>query len=153
MGAYFLYPRSRGSTHAGSRDPAEQPRILANYLADALDRDTSVRAMKLLRAIAARGPLARFIVREVRPAEKARSDEEVLEYVRNTGQTCWHPCGTCRMGSDEGAVVAPDLKVRGIEGLRVVDASVMPFLVSSNTNIPVIMIAEKAADLILARSA
>lgn len=149
LGGYFLYPRSRGSVHARSLDPADQPRIQANYLSDAVDRDMCVRVMKLLREIAAQGPLARFIVREVRPGDAGRNDGELLDYVRRTGQTCWHPVGTCRMGSDPGAVVTPDLKVRGIAALRVVDASVMPFLVASNTNIPVIMIAEKAADLVL----
>lgn len=148
LGGYFLYPRSRGSVHLQTLDPRAQPRIRANYLSDPLDRDTSVRAMKLARTIAAKTPLASLIAREVRPGPDARSDDELLEHFRRTGQTCWHPCGTCRMGSDPGAVVDPDLKVRGVTGLRVVDASVMPFLVASNTNIPVLMIAEKAADLI-----
>jgi choline dehydrogenase-like flavoprotein len=149
LGGYFLYPKSRGSAHVQSLDAGTPPRIRANYLSDPLDRDTSVRAMKLLRGIAAKGPLARFIVREVRPGNEVESDDELLDYVRRTGQTCWHPCGTCRMGSDAGAVVTPDLKVRGVSALRVVDASVMPFLVASNTNAPVLMIAEKAAALIL----
>jgi choline dehydrogenase len=148
LGAYFLYPRSRGSLHASSLDVQDQPRIRANYLSDPLDRDTSVRGLKLLRAVAAQPSLAALIKREVRPGPDAGTDEELLEHVRRTGQTCWHPCGTCRMGSDAGAVVNPDLTVRGVAGLRVVDASVMPFLVASNTNVPVLMIAEKAADLI-----
>ncbi len=149
LGGYFLYPRSRGSVHVQSLDARVQPRIRANYLSDPLDRETSVRAMKLLRTIAAKAPLASFIVREVRPGPDAQNDDELLDYVRRTGQTCWHPSGTCRMGSDAAAVVNPDLTVRGVTGLRVVDASVMPFLVASNTNVPVLMIAEKAADLIL----
>ncbi len=149
LGGYFLYPASRGSVHACSPDARAAPRIQANYLDDELDREACVRVMKLLRTIATKGPLAKFIVREVRPGEAARSDADLLEHVRRTGQTCWHPVGTCRMGSDSAAVVTPELKVRGVDALRVVDASVMPFLVASNTNIPVIMIAEKAADLVL----
>src|SRR5207237_6753108 len=105
LGAYFLYPESRGSAHAQSPDPPAQPRIRANYLSDSVDRDTSVRAMKLLREVAAKTPLARFIVREVRPGAAVRTDDEWLEYIRETGHTCWHPCGTCRMGSDADAVV------------------------------------------------
>ena len=153
LGGYFLYPRSRGSVHVQSLDARAQPRIRANYLCDPLDRETSVRAMKLARAIAAKAPLASLIAREVRPGPEARSDDELLDYLRRTGQTCWHPCGTCRMGGDAGAVVNPDLTVRGVTGLRVVDASVMPFIVASNTNVPVLMIAEKAADMITQRSA
>lgn len=149
LGGYFLYPRSRGSVHVQSLDAGDQPSIRANYLSDPLDRETGVRAMKLLRTIAAKAPLASFIVREVRPGPDARSDDELLDYLRRTGQTCWHPCGTCRMGNDAGAVVNPDLTVRGVTGLRVVDASVMPFMVASNTNVPVLMIAEKAADMVL----
>lgn len=149
LGGYFLYPKSRGSVHIQSHDALEQPRIHANYLSDPLDRDSSVRAMKLLRTIAAKAPLERFIVREVRPGPDARSDDELLDYVRRTGHTCWHPCGSCAMG----AVVSRELKVRGVAGLRVVDASIMPFLVASNTNVPVLMIAEKAAQLILGEPA
>ena len=149
LGGYFLYPNSRGSAHIQSPDASTQPRIRANYLDDPLDRDTILRATKLLRAIAARTALAKFIVREARPGPDARTDEELLDYARRTGHTCWHPTGTCRMGTDADAVVNPDLTVRGVSGLRVVDASVMPFLVASNTNAPVLMLAEKAADLIL----
>jgi choline dehydrogenase len=148
LGGYALYPESRGSTHVQSLDPRAQPRIRANYLSDPLDRETSIGAMKLLRSIAAKAPLASLIEREVRPGPGATSDDELLDYFRQTGQTCWHPCGTCRMGSDAAAVVNPDFTVRGLTGLRVVDASVMPFLVASNINIPVLMIAEKAADTI-----
>jgi choline dehydrogenase len=148
IGGYFLYPESRGRLHIRSRDPRESPRIEANYLSHPLDRDVTVRVLKLMRRIAAQPALKPLIVREVRPGPDARSDDELLDYARRTGQTCWHPSGTCRMGTDAGAVVDPQLRVHGLEGLRVVDASVMPFLVASNTNIPTIMIAERAADLI-----
>jgi choline dehydrogenase len=89
-----------------------------------------------------------IIEREVRPGRDVAARAQLLEYIRATGHTCWHPVGTCRMGTDEEAVVDPSLRVRGIIGLRVVDASVMPCLPSSNTNIPTIMLAERAADLI-----
>ena len=149
LGGYFIYPHSRGSTHAHSPDVHVQPRVHANYLSDPIDRETTVRALKLLRSIAARPPLANFILRETRPGPDTRTDDELLDHARRTGHTCWHPSGTCRMGSDSAAVVDPHLKVRGVSGLRVIDASVIPFMVASNTNIPVIMVAEKAADLIL----
>ena len=149
LGGYFIYPQSRGSTHAHSPEVRVQPRVHANYLSDPIDRDTTVRALKLLRAIAARPALANFIVRETRPGPDARSDDELLEHARRTGHTCWHPSGTCRMGSDPTAVVDPHLRIHGVSGLRVIDASVIPFMVASNTNIPVIMVAEKAADLVL----
>jgi len=149
LGGYFIYPQSRGSVHIRSRDVQMQPRVRANYLSDPLDRDTTVRATKLLRRIAARAPLAKFILRETRPGPEVHEDDELLDHARRTGHTCWHPTGTCRMGTDPDAVVNPDLTVRGVAGLRVVDASVMPFMVASNTNIPVLMLAEKAADVVL----
>ena len=149
LGGYPIYPRSRGAVHIQSLDPRIQPSIRANYLSDPLDRETTVRATRLLRGLAAKAPLAKFIVREARPGPDVRSDDELLDFARRTGHTCWHPSGTCRMGTEGDAVVNPDLTVRGVSGFRVVDASVIPFMVASNTNIPVIMIAEKTADLIL----
>ena len=149
LGGYAIYPRSRGSVHIRSRDVLSQPRIRANYLSDPFDRETTVLAVKLLRRIAARTPLAKFVVRETRPGPGVNGDDELLDHARRTGHTCWHPTGTCRMGTDSGAVVNPDLTVRGVARLRVVDASVIPFMVASNTNIPVIMLAEKAADIVL----
>jgi choline dehydrogenase len=104
--------------------------------------------MKLMRRIAEQPALREHIVREVRPGDSVQGDDELLDYARRTGQTCWHPIGTCRMGSDAQAVVDPELRVCGVERLRVVDASVIPFLVASNTNVPTLMLAEKAADLI-----
>ncbi|HXS53309.1 MAG TPA: GMC oxidoreductase, partial [Usitatibacter sp.] len=145
---YFLYPESRGRLHAQSPDARVQPKIEANYLESAADRDAMVRLMKTIRRVASQPALQRVIVRETRPGLEVASDEALLDYARATAQTCWHPAGTCRMGSGPDAVVDPALRVHGTEGLRVVDASVMPMLVSSNTNIPTIMIAEKAAELI-----
>jgi len=150
IGGYFLYPESRGRLHIRSRDPTQSPRIEANYLSDPLDRQVTVALLKLMRRIAAQPALQPLIVREVRPGPEVATDDELLDYARRTGQTCWHPSGTCRMGSDAGAVVDPQLRVHGLQGLRVVDASVVPFLVASNTNIPTIMIAERAADLVKA---
>jgi len=149
LGAYFLYPRARGSLHIQTLDPLRAPRIRAGYLADPLDRDVAVATLKIMRRIAEQPALANLIVREVRPGADVRTDGELLDYVRRTGHTCWHPVGTCKMGTGSDAVVDAELKVYGISGLRVVDASVKPFQVASNTNIPTIMIAEKAADMIL----
>lgn len=150
LGAYFLYPRSRGSTHIRSSHPATSPQISVNYLADPLDREVAVQALKICRHLAGQPSLSSLIVQEVRPGPDVSSDDELLDYFRRTGHTCWHPCGTCRMGTGEDAVVDTSLRVKGVAGLRVVDASVMPFLPSSNTNMPTIMIAERAADLIRA---
>lgn len=152
IGAYPLYPRSRGSTHVRSRDPMEEPEVIACYLVEPEDRQVAVRGLEVIREIAETSPLQAFIRREVRPGPAVDGPERLLEYVKSSGHTCWHPVGTCRMGEDPESVVDPDLRVRGILGLRVVDASVMPILASSNTNIPTIMLAEKAADLIRARS-
>lgn len=148
LGAYYLFPQSRGSIHIASQSPSDPPRIRANYLTQREDRRVAVEALKLVRRIAGQTPLSRFIVREVRPGPEVTTDQALLEYFRQTGSTCWHPSGTCQMGFGPEAVVDPELRVHGVDGLRVVDASIMPFLVSSNTNIPTIMIAEKAADLI-----
>lgn len=149
IGGYFIYPESRGRLHIQSLNPQVQPRLEPGYLCQYVDREVIVLLLKAIRRVAAQRALAGFIQREVRPGANFASDSGLLEYARSTGQTCWHFSGTCRMGSDADAVVDPDLRVRGVAGLRVVDASVMPMLVASNINIPTIMIAEKAADLLL----
>ena len=148
LGGYGIYPESRGRLHAQSIDPGVSPRIEAHYLSTPRDREVALAVMKLLRRIAAQAPLQEYIVREVRPGPSTQSDDELLDYVRRTGQTCWHPTGTCRMGGDEQAVVDTELRVRGVQRLRVVDCSVFPSIVASNTNVPVLMLAERAADLI-----
>jgi choline dehydrogenase len=148
LGGYPIYPRSRGSLHIKSTDAAVSPKIIANYLTRQEDCLTTIETLKILRHIANQPRLARHIVREVRPGATITDDEALLEYARRNGDTCWHPCGTCRMGTGADAVVDPNLRVYGTVGLRVVDASVFPFLVASNTNIPTIMLGERAADLI-----
>lgn len=148
-----LRPESRGSVHARSLDPTEHPAILPNYLADPTDREVVIAALHWGRRIAATQPLAGYIDHELNPGADVQTDEQLLAHAREMGTTIYHPVGTCPMGRHAGAVVDPELKVHGIKGLRVVDASVMPRLVSGNTNAPTIMIAEKAADMIRGRVA
>lgn len=144
-----LRPESRGSLRIKSADPAAAPAIKINYLASEVDRTAVVEGLKILRKILRAPALAPFTVEEVDPGAKVASDEALLAFCRERGTTVYHPTSTCRMGNDPLAVTDQRLRVRGIEGLRVVDASVMPDLVSGNTNAPVIMIAEKASDMIL----
>jgi choline dehydrogenase len=144
-----LRPESRGSIKIKSANPAEAPEIRINYLASEVDRTTTVEGLKLLRKILRAPALAAYVVEEVDPGDKITSDEALLAYCRARGTTIYHPTSTCRMGNDPLAVVDQRLRVRGIDGLRVIDASVMPDLVSGNTNAPVIMIAEKASDMVL----
>lgn len=143
-----LRPESRGHIRIQAADPAVHPAITANYLADPLDQEVAVAALKWGRRIAAQAPLQRYVAHELLPGEAVQSDAELLDYARLNGSTIYHPVGTCAMGEGRGAVVDSRLRVHGIDGLRVVDASVMPRLVSGNTNAPTIMIAEKASDLI-----
>ena len=143
-----LQVESRGSVRIRSADPAEPPAIRYNYLATENDRRVMVDGLRFIRRIAAAKPLAGYIVREEFPGAQAQTDEELLAFCRESGDTVFHPTSTCRMGTDERSVVDSQLRVRGLAGLRVVDASVMPSVVSGNTNAAVIAIAEKAADLI-----
>ena len=126
------------------------PDIRFNFLSAALDRDTLVAGVRAARGIVETKAMDAFRGTEVSPGTDVQSDEEILDYIRANAQTAYHPVGTCKMGSDEMAVVDPELKVRGIEGLRVADGSIMPTLMSGNTNGPIIMIGEKASDMMLA---
>jgi choline dehydrogenase len=144
-----LRPESRGSLRIRSADPAAPPEIRINYLATELDRATNVEGLKILRKILRAPALRPYVVDEVDPGAKVSTDDELLNYCRQRGSTIYHPTSTCRMGSDPLAVVDQRLRVRGLDGLRVVDASIMPDLVSGNTNAAIIMIAEKASDMIL----
>lgn len=148
-----LRPESRGTVTIRSRDPAEPPALRPNYLSAATDRRCAVEAVKFARRLAGTAALAPYIAEEYRPGNAARTDEDLLEFAREYGATIFHPSGTCKMGSDPMAVVDPRLRVHGVAGLRVVDCSIMPTLVSGNTNSPVVMIAEKASDMILEDSA
>jgi choline dehydrogenase len=144
-----LRPESRGHIRIRSADPAEHPAIFPNYLADPLDREVVVAGMRWSRRIAAAEPLASYIAFETNPGPDIESDAEIVAFARERGTTIYHPVGTCAMGRGPEAVVDPRLRVHGVEGLRVVDASIMPRLISGNTNAPTIMIAEKASDMIL----
>jgi len=148
-----LRPESRGSVRIQSIDPLEPPAMQSNYLSTANDRATLIAGIRLARRLAATRALAPYVKAEYRPGPAAQSDDDLLEFAKNTGGTIFHPSGTCKMGDigrDSLAVVDSELKVHGVSALRVVDCSVMPTLVSGNTNVPVVMIAEKAADHILA---
>jgi len=145
-----LRPESRGHVRIKSADPSTYPTIFANYLADPLDQEVAVAGLKWARKIGAAPALSPYVDSELNPGGAFTTDEQLLAYARLSGSTIYHPVGTCQMGQGPMSVVDAQLRVRGIEGLRVVDASVMPRLVSGNTNAPTIMIAEKASDMIRA---
>jgi choline dehydrogenase len=149
--AWQCHPRSRGSVTLRSTDPAEQPKIEPRYLQEELDQKTIVAALEVLREIYRQPAFRDLWSEEVVPGPQATSGEELLHFARTGGGTVFHCVGTCRMGSDDRAVVDPELRVRGVEGLRVADASVMPLITSANTNAASLMIGEKAASLILER--
>jgi choline dehydrogenase len=146
--ACVLRPSSRGVITLRSSRPDERPRIAARYLSAPGDLDVLLEGMRLSRAIIAAAPFAPFRGAEVFPGEGLTTREELTAMVRRKAETIYHPVGSCRMGRDEAAVVDGELRVRGVEALRVVDASVMPRLIGGNTNAPTIMIAEKAAELV-----
>ncbi|MCA0197909.1 MAG: choline dehydrogenase [Proteobacteria bacterium] len=148
--ACFLRPRSRGRISLHDADPRTPPRIQARYLSDpeGFDLRMMLECAKLARELLRQPAFDRFRGEPIFPTRENPTDAELEQFVRAKAETIYHPVGTCRMGEDEGAVVDPELRVRGIAGLRVVDASVMPTLVGGNTNAPVIAIAERAADLI-----
>lgn len=144
-----LRPESRGHVRVTSADPATKPEIQPNYLQSPADQETMIAGMKLVRRVSEQPALADYVAEELRPGPEVTTDAAFLEFVRGNGSTIFHPTSTCRMGGDDSAVVDQTLKVRGIEGLRVADASIMPTIVSANTNAACIMIGEKCADMIL----
>ena len=150
IGITPLQPRSIGSLHIRSTDPHEQAAMDPRYLSHEADAQLFLDGMRLARTVAKQPALQSMIVRETRPGPGVTDDASMLDYVRDTVQTSWHMVGTCRMGVDDAAVVDPQLRVRGIANLRVVDSSICPTIPSSNTNAPSLAIGEKAADLMLA---
>jgi choline dehydrogenase len=150
MSVCQLRPESRGEIRLGSPDPADQPHIYSNYLSEEADRKVAVAAIRLARRLAGTDPLKELIAAEELPGPEARSDDEILDFARTNGATIFHPTSTCRMGrdGDPHAVVGPDLKVHGIDNLWIADCSVMPRIVSGNTNLPAIMIGEKLSEIL-----
>jgi choline dehydrogenase len=149
-GPVLVKPRSRGWVRLRSQDPDAKPRILTNSLSEREDVEALAAGVRRSREITAAGPLAEVCGRELFPGPEVDTDEAIAADIRRRVELLYHPVGTCRMGSGPDAVVAPDLRLQGLDGLRVVDASVMPVIPSGNTNAPTIMVAEKAADLIRA---
>ena len=149
LGTFQIRPLSRGSVHIASADPRKQPVIVANYLQHSQDQRDTISGLRLIRDVAAKMGPKGHVVRELLPGPDVTSDDALLAYARETGQTSWHPISTCRMGSDPEAVVDPRLRVRGLQGLRVADASIMPTMVSTNTNAPCILIGERTAEMIM----
>ena len=149
LNSCYLRPRSRGTVRLSSADPAQPPLIDPNYLSDPADRQMSIRGLKLTQEILSQGPLKRFIKAERLPGPDVKTDDDYFRFICEHSKTSHHPAGTCRMGIDERAVVDPRLRFNGVEHLRVADASIMPNVISSNTNAAAIMIGEKAADMIL----
>ncbi|WP_207003586.1 GMC family oxidoreductase [Trinickia mobilis] len=151
IGGFKLYPASRGTVHIGSADAREQPLLQPNYLSDPEDAQHAAQLLRSIRRIAAQPAMAQLIVAEQRPGTGVddADDATLLDYAREIGQTAWHTVGTCRIGPRGEGVVDSRLRVHGVDGLRVIDASVMPTLASSNTNAPAIMIGERGADFVL----
>ena len=147
-----LRPESRGHIGLNSSDPFADPLIDPNYLATDNDRRTLRDSVKMTREIIGQPALSAYRGQEMRPGAEIQSEADIDAWIRRVGETIYHPVGTCRMGADAKSVVDPELKVRGVEGLRVIDASVMPTLIGGNTNAPTIMIAEKASDMIRGRT-
>ena len=146
-----LRPESRGRIELRSAEPDAAPAIYANYLSAASDVEMMLECVRCSREILAQPAFRPFRAHEIYPGNQVTDRNDLLGFIRSKAESIYHPVGTCRMGSDDDAVVDPELKVRGIDGLRVIDASVMPTLIGGNTNAPAIMIAEKAADLVLGR--
>jgi choline dehydrogenase len=148
LNGYFMHTRSRGSVSLRSADPNAPPIIDPNFLAEPYDMDRTVDCVKVGQEIMSQPSMAKFIANEFLPGPKVRARADYEAYIRDRARSGYHPVGTCKMGVDDMAVVDPQLRVRGVDGLRVADSSIMPRLVSGNTNAPSIMIGEKAADMI-----
>ena len=141
-------PESKGSIHIKSNNPEDPPSIKYNFLSSQLDRDTLIEGVRLIRKIMKSETMKEFCGEEMQPGECFNSDDKILQYIRDKAETVYHPVGTCRMGFDQESVVDKNLKVHGIKGLRIADASIMPTLVSGNTNAACMMIGERCADFI-----
>jgi choline dehydrogenase len=148
-----MRPESKGHIHIVSADPRRPPAINFNFLSSPIDAEITARAVRIARAIMTAPAMAPMQATEIAPGTSRTTDDEILDWVRQAAETTYHPVGTCRMGADPMAVVDAQLRVRGIAGLRVADASIMPTLTSGNTNAPSIMIGEKAADMVLNKAA
>jgi choline dehydrogenase len=147
--AHPMRPESRGHIHVVSSDPRKPPAINFNFLSAAVDAELTVRAVRIARAVMTAPAMAPMQVTETAPGTGRTTDDEILDWVKSSAETTYHPVGTCKMGTDGMAVVDAELRVHGMAGLRVADASIMPTLTSGNTNAPSIMIGEKAADMVL----
>jgi choline dehydrogenase-like flavoprotein len=144
-----LRPKSRGTVTLQTADPLAAPLIDPNFLSDPDDVVRMVKGFRIMRDVLSQPSLARYGGRELNRSATARTDAEIEGFIRSQADSIYHPVGTCRMGGDDAAVVDATLRVHGIDGLRVIDASVMPRIVGGNTNAPTVMIAEKAADMIM----
>jgi choline dehydrogenase len=151
--AHPMRPESKGNIHIVSADPGKPPAINFNFLSSPVDAALTVRAIRIARAVMTAPAMAPLKVSEIAPGTDRNTDDEILDWVRAAAETTYHPVGTCKMGSDAMAVVDAELRVHGIDGLRIADASIMPTLTSGNTNAPSIMIGEKAADMVLKSAA
>jgi choline dehydrogenase len=149
IAAHQLRPESQGSVHISSTDPVQKPAIRFNFLSEQVDRDCVLKSVKIVRKLMEAPALNWLEAEEFMPGPSVMSDEELLAFVAQTAETAYHPVGTCKMGSDAMAVVDDQLQLRGLDGLRIADASIMPTLVSGNTNATSIMIGEKAARIVL----
>ena len=149
-GIAYIGPASRGSVTLRSADPSDHPRILNNVLSEKHEIEAMLRAIEFVRDLASRGPLKARVAEELKPSSSLKTRRQVEQWLRATCEHEYHPTCTCRIGSPETGVVDPELRVHGVEGLRVIDASVMPTITSGNTHAPTLMIAERGASLVLA---
>jgi choline dehydrogenase len=149
----ILRSESTGSIHLASKSPNAPPAVRFNFMTAQLDRDVTLEAMRITRRIMTASPMRGIASDEIAPGVNVETDDELLDWVKKNAETTYHPVGTCKMGSDPMAVVDDQLRVHGMQGLRVADASIMPTLTSGNTNAPSIMIGEKASRMILAAAA